>query len=107
MNTGILFTPWNIVKVDDKYIPFNFEYFEEDGLEYFDLIKYYYQVATLLKSKKDQLLVNYLRTKINHPEFMLLLQLYLIKEIIRGVEENASYSAEVELLDFLQIGYKK
>ena len=74
------FAPWNIVKVGDEYIPFDFEYFVEDGLEYFDLIKYYYQIGSLLESKNGDTLKNYVCSKIDMSEIAYIYDLYLIKE---------------------------
>jgi len=96
------FTPWNIVKVNDVYIPFDFEHFVEDGLEYFDLIKYYYQVGKLLEKKKQQELVKYVSEQIEVAEIKELLTLFLLKEIVRNVEENELYDFEVEMLETLE-----
>jgi len=82
------FAPWNIAKVNDKYIPFDFEYFVEDGLEYFDLIKYYYQIGSLLKSKSKNELKNYVCTQIDMAEIEYIYDLYLIKEkILKRLEK--------------------
>jgi len=96
------FTPWNIVKVADTYIPFDFEHFVEDGLEYFDLIKYYYQVGKLLEKKKEEELIDYISEQIEAIELKALLTLFLLKEIVRNVEENEPYDFEVELLETLE-----
>jgi len=96
------FTPWNIVKVDDDYIPFDFEHFVEDGLEYFDLIKYYYQIGKLLENKKDVELIGYISEQVNVMEINSLLQLFLIKEIIRNKEENEPYTFEVNMLEIME-----
>lgn len=96
------FTPWNIIKVNDKYIPFDFEHFVEDGLEYFDLIKYYYQVGKLLEGKRGDKLINHVQREVEIPEFLDFLTLYLIKEIVRCYEENEPFDIEVELLECLE-----
>jgi len=95
------FTPWNIMKVNDTYIPFDFEYFVEDGLEYFDLIKYYYQTGRLLNGLRGKQLINYIITVTELPESKILLPLFLFKEILRSIEENESYTFEVELLNII------
>ena len=82
------FAPWNIVKVDNQYIPFDFEYFVEEGLEYFDLIKYYYQIGSLLEGKVDKELKEFVCSKINILEIDELYQLYLIKESLMKRLEN-------------------
>jgi hypothetical protein len=96
------FTPWNIVKVKDNYTLFDFEYFVEDGLEYFDLIKYYYQVGKLLESKKEKELVAFVSANINIPEIQELLQLFLIKEILRGKEENELFEFEEDMMKVVE-----
>jgi hypothetical protein len=83
------FAPWNIVKVGDEYIPFDFEYFVEDGLEYFDLIKYYYQIGSLLESKSGDTLKNYVCSKIDMSEIAYIYDLYLIKEeVLNNLESE-------------------
>ena len=96
------YTPWNIVKVDNEYIPFDFEYFVEDGLEFFDLIKYYYQIGKLLENRRHSKLFEYIQSKVTIPEIFELLQLFLIEEIIRGHEENEPFDIELELLEYLE-----
>ncbi len=96
------FTPWNIVKVNDEYIPFDFEHFVEDGLEYFDLIKYYYQVGKLLEGKTEKELIDYIGMQVKVGEINELLQLFLIKEIVRNKEENEPYDFEVTMLETLE-----
>ena len=88
--------------MDDEYIPFDFEHFVEDGLEYFDLIKYYYHIGKLLEGKKDKELVVYITKQINIKEVKDLLQLFLIKEIIRNKEENESYAFEENILEKME-----
>ena len=92
------FTPWNIVKVDNTYIPFDFEHFVEDGLEYFDLIKYYYQIGKLLKRKSGDEMIDYISEQIDVEEIQKLLQLFLVKEIIRSKEEGEPFEFEETLL---------
>lgn len=96
------FTPWNIIKVKDDYIPFDFEYFVEDGLEYFDIIKYYYQVGKLLESKKDKELLEYIIDNVKIQEIKELFTLFLIKEIIRQKEENDSFEFEEIMINIME-----
>jgi hypothetical protein len=96
------FTPWNIVKVKDEYIPFDFEYFVEDGLEYFDIIKYYYQVGKLLEAKQSKELVAFISTNIHTEEIKELFSLFLIKEILRGKEENEPFEFEENMIKILE-----
>ncbi len=92
------FTPWNIVKVKDKYIPFDFEYFVEDGLEYFDIIKYYYQIGKLLEAKAGEGLYAFVKEQVSIPEFSELFELFLVKEIVRQSEEGEAFIFEENML---------
>jgi len=97
------FTPWNIVKVKENYIPFDFEYFVENGLEYFDSIKYYYQIGKLLENKKDEKLVEFIQEKVDVSEIKELLALFLIKEILRNKEENELFEFEENIIKVLEL----
>jgi len=83
------FTPWNIIKSKDEYTPFDFEYFVEDGIEYFDLIKYHYQVGKLLNRLDSINLINYIFNQLEFREKKEMLQLFLIKEI--NLNSNESF----------------
>jgi hypothetical protein len=96
------FTPWNIVRVGEEYIPFDFEYFVEDGLEYFDTIKYYYQIGKLLEAKDGEELVEFVSTQVNIPEIKELITLFLIKEILRNKKENEPFEFEEALIKVLE-----
>jgi hypothetical protein len=96
------FAPWNIMKVDNRYIPFDFEYFEEDGLEYFDLIKYYYQIGRLLNYKQDRELIGFIFNNIKIQEIKELFELFLIKEIIINRIENKSFEFEKKIIKILE-----
>ncbi len=95
------FTPWNIVNVKGSYIPFDFEHFVEDGLEYFDLVKYYYQIGKLLNQLDTATLITFISEQIEIKEIKTILQLFLIKEIIRNKEENESYEFEANMLEMM------
>ena len=92
------FAPWNILKVKEEYIPFDFEYFVEDGLEYLDMIKYYYQIGILLENKEEEELYKFVKKKVDIVEFKELFELYLIKEIVRKKEENESLEFEKNMI---------
>ncbi|NRB37446.1 MAG: hypothetical protein HRU20_03130 [Pseudomonadales bacterium] len=96
------FTPWNILREGDKYVPFDFEHFVENGLQYFDLVKYYYQIGKLLEGRRGHELVEHIQTQLHISENLLLLQLYLIKEIVRFHEEGQPYDSEVDLLKLVR-----
>lgn len=96
------FTPWNIVNVNGDCIPFDFEHFTEDGLEYFDLIKYYYKIGKLLENMDANELITYIFEQINIKEIRELLQLFLIKEIVRKKEENEPHTFEINVLNVME-----
>lgn len=93
------FAPWNIVKVKGELIPFDFEYFVEDGLDSFDLIKYYFQIGRLLDKKEVGELIDYIYKNLNFHEKEILLVLYLIKELIQNKKENVDSSFELQMLN--------
>ncbi len=95
------FAPWNIIKVKDKYIPFDFEFFVEDGLEYFDIIKYYYQIGKLLESKDNKELYIFVKEKIYILEFKELFELFLLKEIARQSEEGEAFEFEENMIKIM------
>jgi hypothetical protein len=96
------FAPWNIIKKKNKLIPFDFEYFEENGLEYMDMIKYYYQIGKLLKKYKNYNLVKFIFSHFNIPEKEILFQIFIFNEILRKIEENKSYNEELNLLKIVE-----
>lgn len=96
------FAPWNILKSATKVTLIDFEYFIENGLSEFDVIKYHYQVAVLLKKLKGMDLVNYLNLKINFKGFNIFMTLFLLKEISIKASVNKEYLEEVSLLKILK-----
>lgn len=96
------FTPWNIVQTNNKFVAFDYEYFVEDGLEYLDLIKYYYQVGKLLNSLNNTALISFIKEKIKINEIELFLKIFLIKEILKNEEENEAFLFEENLLQLLE-----
>jgi len=97
------FAPWNLIKTEKGVTPFDFEYFEENGLEYLDLFKYYYQKATLLKGKSDHQLIKYLQSRIRLNYFKELFIIYLLKEIIIKSEECLDIKNEKKLIEILLV----
>lgn len=95
------FTPWNIIKSSNDYVPFDMEYFEENGLEYMDLIKYFYQVGRLLRNYSKIKLFKFICRKIKIDEIDLLIKLFLIKEILQKKIEKESYQFEKEMLKIM------
>ena len=95
------FAPWNILQVKKKYIPFDFEYFIENGIEFFDSIKYFYSIGKLIKNKKGRDLLLYLNKNIHLKESKEIFSLFLISEVIRNIADNVPYNFEAELIDLL------
>lgn len=93
--------PWNLMRTDTGIVPFDFEYFEERGIEYFDLINYYYQQGRHLKRKKGRALIRYMKNQIKISEATLFMQLFMIKEIVESHDANKSYKTEQKLLRIL------
>lgn len=93
------FTPWNLVKTKDGLMPFDFEYFEENGLEYLDAIKFVYQQAKLLDGLTGVALKDHILTQIDILESELLLELFLIKEILRQEMDGENFEFELQMLD--------
>ncbi len=98
------FTPWNLITDNTDVIPFDFEYFEQYGLEYFDIIKYHFQIGRLLDQLSNRKLVESIFRAIQAPEISMLFQLFLLKEIIAHKSNNKPYLFEKELLDYIYHG---
>ena len=101
------FAPWNIIEDNNNFIPFDFEYFIKRGLEYFDLIKYYYQIGTLLKHYDEDTLISYIFDNLDIEEKEIIFKIYLIKEIAIKTKENHSYEFEKNLLLKMEKNGKK
>ena len=82
------FAPWNIVDNQGDFQLFDFEYFIKDGLEYMDMIKYYYQVGDLLLKLDFNNLNFMIKSKIKHKDSEILYIVFLISEISKKSEEN-------------------
>lgn len=95
------FAPWNIIETKKGLVPFDFDFFVEDGIEYFDVIKYYFQVGRLLKKKNNQALLDYISDNIDIENIESLFSLFLIKEIIRLKKVNETYQFQDNLLNFI------
>jgi hypothetical protein len=76
------FAPWNIVQTDKGLKTFDFEYFVKDGIECFDLIKYFFQIGRLLKKISNKELFSFLYKNTGCEKTIIFL--FLIKEIIEG-----------------------
>lgn len=93
------FTPWNIMCLKNgEYKLFDFEYFIEDGIEYFDLIKYFYQIGKLLKQMDPSEIIAFIYSKIKISEKELVLQLFLLKEILKQKKEKKNCDYEIKTL---------
>ena len=96
------FAPWNIMKIENGVVPFDFEYFEEQGLEYLDEIKYHFQIQTLLNKKEDDILLNDIKYKVPIKDFNLIFTIFLIKEVLQKKANNTSIKLEIKLLKLLE-----
>ncbi len=92
------FAAWNLIKTDDGLIPFDFEYFEENGLVYLDEIKFHFQEQHLLHHKQGRKLIKTIETEISIKEFSTIFTIFLIKEIVIKAGEKESYNLENNLL---------
>lgn len=95
------FAPWNLIKASSGLVPFDFEYFVENGITYFDELKYHYQIAHLLEGKVGKDLFNAVESNVMIEEFHILFGLYLIKEILIKKEEGIPYHLEELLLGYI------
>ncbi|MDD5053076.1 MAG: hypothetical protein PHO27_10135 [Sulfuricurvum sp.] len=96
------FTPWNIMSQNDQYIMFDFEYFVQNGIEYFDLIKYNYQIADLIDKCSNLDLIDRVIKNIDSENNIEIFILYLLKEIVSKVHEGKDISKEDALLAILE-----
>jgi hypothetical protein len=97
------FAPWNIVNAGGQLIPFDFEFFVNEGLEHLDMIKYYFQVGTLLQNKSGKELISFVHFNIHIDEFFCLFKIFLIKEIYNKTIHNEGYEFELDLLSILEL----
>lgn len=98
------FAPWNIIESENENMPFDFEYFEEQGLEYLDKIKYHFQIEHLLQGKSGLKLIDAVSAKIDAKEFVIIFKVFLIKEIINKKEVKQSTELEESLFKVLNHG---
>ena len=92
------FAPWNLVRTKNGLVPFDFEYYTENGLEYLDEIKFHYQIESLLKGEKGINLIQAISKQVDVPEFNIIFPIFLIKEILIKNETSEDLSYEFELL---------
>jgi hypothetical protein len=92
------FAPWNILQTKDGFSLIDFEYFNENGLEYFDLIKFHFQVGRLLLGKNGDDLYAYLIDKISINEIKEMVLLFLLKEIMFSKQQERECQFEEEML---------
>ena len=67
-------------------------------LEYFDLIKYHFQVGRLLKGKSNTDLYQYISEKIGIKEIKEMLSLFLLKEIMNCFQQDKTAEFETQML---------
>jgi len=96
------FAPWNLIKTADDIVPFDFEYFDENGLEHLDELKFHFQELTLLHQKKGKSLISSIASKVDFEEFDCIFQLFLLKEIINKTKSGEIIETELSLLKQLR-----
>jgi len=97
------FAPWNLIKLKDRVVAFDFEYFEENGLQHLDEIKYHFQLNHLMHKKTGAELVQSISNKIRLPEFNIIFLVFLVKEIVNNIEIDEPYDLESSLLHILTL----
>jgi len=95
------FAPWNLIRIKDDVMAFDFEYFEEKGLQYLDEIKYHFQLNHLMNKKTGLALIQSISDKINIQEFNLIFLIFLAKEIVNKKEARESDTFEKSLLSHI------
>ena len=96
------FAPWNLIQTKENILPFDYEYFEENGLQFLDELMYHFRVITLLKGKKGQAIIDELRMKFNRSDFEILFKIFLAKEILICKTAGEKYKTELNLLELLK-----
>jgi len=96
------FAPWNLLYLDGKVIPFDFEFFVEKGIDFFDEIKYNVQIEKLLNGKNGKDLINAISTKVIIDEFNIIFIIFLMKEIIEKIKASTPYCQELSLINILR-----
>ena len=96
------FTPWNIIKHSDGHTLFDFEYVEEEGIEHFDRIKFHYQIGKLINKLNEQELIDYVLSKFVGGDISNVFQLFLIKEIVKGIEDKEDFEFECQVIKTLE-----
>lgn len=99
--------PWNLCFINNEIELFDFEYFFEKGLEYFDLIKYFFQIETLLNGLSGSKLIETLTNKLESEYAIDFIGLFLLKEIIVKKNDMQDYQREISLLNILNEEYLK
>jgi len=92
------FAPWNLIKTKNGIVPFDFEYFEADGLEYLDELKFHFQEQHLLHQKVGKELISGVFSKVGLEEFDCLFKIFLLKEIANKMKIEESVELERSLL---------
>lgn len=100
------FAPWNILKSEKSIKLIDFEYFINDGVSEFDLIKYHFQIGSLLKGLKGNCLIRYLKEEVQINSFNVFLTLFLLKEIVLKASESKGISLEESLLQLSKLEIK-
>lgn len=92
------FAPWNLITTKEGVIPFDFEYFEEIGLEHFDEVKFHFQEQHLLYQKDGKNLISAIASKVALTEFKCIFHLFLLKEIVNKTKGHETVELELQLI---------
>ena len=90
---------WNCFKAEGVLQLFDFEYFEEDGIEYLDLINYLYQEYKLLNKLTPPSIYINIKNSINLPEFHIIFLVFLCKLAAQQVSEKQDITYEKKIID--------
>lgn len=96
------FAPWNLKKTELGLVPFDFEYFIENGIQYFDEIKYHFQYFNLIKSYKGEKLINSIANKLSIREFDIIFFVFLLKELIIKTKNLKPINLETSLIRLMR-----
>lgn len=96
------YAPWNIINHKESVVPIDFEHFVEDGIEYFDLIKYHYQYAKLILKHDALESIAYVKREVQIKELEIIFVLFIINEILLLSNEKQTCDLEYAIVKELQ-----
>lgn len=96
------YAPWNLMKIGNEILPFDYEYFVENGLQFLDEIMYHFRIIVLLKGKKGQEIIDEVRAKMDREDSETLFKIFLAKEVLICHATGENYETELNLLQLLK-----